>query len=157
LQLGLLPNPKPSSVIDTIPFLTLTLSSIVLPYISSGALMKAILDRYRGEKATVADAYRFIINKGWRFLLTSIIGGIYQFIGYIACFIGLLYTFPRGAFVSEVAIIEDKYFSKAFNRSKRLGTRNTSMINLFGFLCGLAYFIVFVLILMPLTFVGRGA
>ena len=111
--------------------LVLTTTFVVWP-IMSGALTKAILDRYRGENASVLESYKFIFGRGWKYISTAIMGSLYQSVGFFLCLVGAVYTFPRGMFVPEVAIIEEKYSSEALKRSKNLATINIGIPLLFG-------------------------
>src|SRR5262249_801040 len=93
---------KQSSMFPALMLIVGFLSFILTP-VTTGALLKAILDRYRGESASLGESYAFILDRGFRYILTSIFGGICQVIGAIFCGVGMLFTYPRAAFVSEVA------------------------------------------------------
>lgn len=108
-------------------------TSMILWPIVSGALTKVILDRYRGEEASFSNSYKYIFGRGLKYIFTSIQGQFYQGIGFFLCLVGALYTFPRGLFVPEVAIIEEKYYSDALERSKSLAKINVGLPLLFGF------------------------
>lgn len=126
-------------------------ASLVLWPIMSGALTKAILDRYRGENASVVDSYKFIFQRGWKYISTAIMGHLYQSVGFLLCFVGGIYTFPRGLFVPEVAIIEEKYSGDALNRSSKLATTNIGIPLLFGLIWVVG--VPFIQIVVKLMFV----
>jgi hypothetical protein len=113
--------------ISMIVSLLIGVISAIASSIGAGAMTKAVMDRYRGETTSVTQAYQFILQKGWRFVATSMLGVIYQSIGVLFCLVGGLYTYPSGAFVTEVALVEDKYFRQAFRRSHKLGMINMWM------------------------------
>lgn len=102
-----------------------------------GALDLAILKRHRGEGITIFSAYRNVFSRGIKYLFTSLIGRVYQLVGIAFCWLGVLYTYPSGAFASEIAIAEEVYNMTAFKASHRLGMR----IPIFLLLLGLIGFI----------------
>lgn len=120
-----------SSLIIALSFVSLGFTFLLWP-IMSGALTKAILDRYRGEEASLSKSYGFIFEKGWKYLVTSVLGELFQSVGFFLCLIGGVFTFPRGMFVQEVSIIEDKYYGESLKRSITLATKNIAVPLLFG-------------------------
>lgn len=102
-----------------------------------GALDLAILKRHRGEGITIFSAYHNVFSRGIKYLFTSLIGRVYQLVGIAFCWLGVLYTYPSGAFASEIAITEEVYNMAAFKASHRLGMR----IPIFLLLLGLTGFI----------------
>ncbi|MFY9225903.1 MAG: hypothetical protein WAQ98_24705 [Blastocatellia bacterium] len=102
-----------------------------------GTLDLAILKRHRGENITIFSAYRNVFSRGIKYLFTSLVGRIYQLVGIAFCWLGVLYTYPSGAFASEIAIAEEVYNMSAFKASHRLGMR----IPIFLLLLGLIGFI----------------
>jgi hypothetical protein len=115
-------------------FLASLLISLILYPIGMGALTKSILDRYRGEPASFVDSFAFILERGWRYMATTILGNLYMSVGFMFCLVGGVYTFPRSLFIPDVSIVEEKYFGKAFSRADNLGTINTGMVLIFGLL-----------------------
>ncbi|MBI4854986.1 MAG: hypothetical protein HY819_24565 [Acidobacteria bacterium] len=125
-------SPITIAIFTLISVFATLIASIVLWPIMSGAITKSILDRYRGENASIFSSYKFIFERGWKYALTSIMGQLYQSLGFFLCLVGGIYTFPRGLFVPEVAIIEEKYFGNALDRSKALARINIGIPLLFG-------------------------
>lgn len=102
-----------------------TIVPLILASLATGALNRAILQSYQREKVSILAAYRFILQRGPKYIVTSLLGSLFQVIGFFACYIGGLYTYPRGAFISEVAVAEEKYFMAALKRSIDLGQYNS--------------------------------
>ncbi len=102
-----------------------------------GTLDLAILKRHRGENITLFSAYRNVFSRGIKYLFTSLVGRIYQLVGIAFCWLGVLYTYPSGAFASEIAIAEEVYNMQAFKLSHKLGMRMPIfllLLGLFGFI-----------------------
>lgn len=107
-----------------------------------GTLDLAILKRHRGENITLFSAYRNVFSRGISYLFTSLIGRIYQLVGIAFCWLGVLYTYPSGAFASEIAIAEEVYNMQAFKLSHKLGMRIPIFLLLLGLLGFISPFLI---------------
>ncbi|KAF0211345.1 MAG: hypothetical protein FD167_5351, partial [bacterium] len=99
-QLGIA-EPYRLAIVYGVPF--------VITSLTIGAINLAVVDFHQNQQTSFLSVYRRLFSRGFRFFFTSIIGQIYQLIGVWFCFLGVLYTFPSGAFASETAIVEQKY------------------------------------------------
>jgi hypothetical protein len=93
----------------------------VLIAVSGAILSTAIYNRYQNQPTSIITSYRELFKRGGKFISTVIFGQIYQIIGIVFCWLGLLYTYPSGAFVSESAVVDQHYKSEAFKTSHRFG------------------------------------
>lgn len=168
-----------SIIFSIISLLTL----LILNPLGMGALTKSILDTYRSEPTSLIDSYAFILKRGWRYLTTTALAGLYLVISLLPgigiamlginfsqsnwllmplfCLIGFaiailfgLRVYIRTLFISDVAIVEERYFSKAFCRSKELGYVNKNIILLFGVLSTLFAFVFQGIISSSFTLAG---
>lgn len=88
-----------------------------------GAINLAVFDHQRGEQSSFLSLYRRLLGHGFKFVITSVVGQIYQLVGFLFCWLGVLYTYPSGAFASETAIVEQKYGISALKASHKIGMR----------------------------------
>jgi hypothetical protein len=97
---------------------------LLLTPISIGAIGLTVFDHQRNQQTSFLSVFKRLFNtNGINFVLTSFVGQLYQLIGFLFCWLGVLYTYPSGAFISETAIIEEKYGINAIKNSHKIGMR----------------------------------
>ncbi len=114
-QLGITDSFYRLAIVYGVPF--------VITSLTIGAINLAIFESSQNQQTSFLSVYSKLFSRGFRFFFTSIVGQVYQLIGVWFCFLGVLYTFPSGAFASETAIVEQKYGMEAFRASHRMGMR----------------------------------
>lgn len=130
LRLFLPPGPFKSELV-------LWLAITVLTSLSHAALVKAIFDRSQGNETSVRTVFQFLWRRGLRFAATIALGRVYQFVGFLFCGILGFYTYPSGAFIPEIAVIEERSLAHSFRESNQLSLRNWFLICGYGVFCWL--------------------
>jgi hypothetical protein len=94
---------------------------LIMPFFAaSGAVVKALADRYLGREATIAGSWRYILRRMVPYSLTGMLatllitGGLVLF-----CVPGIIVAFWV-YFVWAVMIVEDRYYTAAIRRSREL-------------------------------------
>ncbi len=102
-----------------------------------GASTWAVSRSYLGRDATIADSYQAIGRKAAPFGLTVFLAGVVTYIGFILCIIpGVLLGFML-AFITQVCLVENRYFFSAAERSKILADGQWLRIFVVAILAGL--------------------
>lgn len=117
-QLGVTDSFYQIIIIYIVPFLITPLAM--------GTINLAVFEHQQRQEPSFLSLYRKFFSRGlgcFGFILTSLVGQIYQLIGLLFCWLGVLYTYPSGAFVSETAIIEQRYGFSALKSSHKIGMR----------------------------------
>jgi hypothetical protein len=130
---------------------------------ASGAIVKALADRYLGNEVTIAGSYRYMLPRLIPYLITSVLGGLLVFVGFLLFLVpGIIFAFWI-TFLPSVMIVEDRFYVRAIERSRQLAAGEWGRIAAIGLLMiGLfmgVYLIigVFVAILMVIaTMAGSG-
>lgn len=104
----------------------------VVTALAGAVLSTAILNRYQNQPTSILNSYKELFKRGTSFVSTVVFGQFYQIIGIVFCWLGLLYTYPSGAFISETAIVDQHYKAEAFKTSHRFGSRVPIFLLLFG-------------------------
>ncbi|UCH36107.1 MAG: hypothetical protein JSV65_07055, partial [Armatimonadota bacterium] len=86
----------------------------------TGALTKAVSDRYMGDEATFGGSYRHIGRRLIPFILTALATSVFVASGFILLIVGVIVFAFWATFVTEVFVIEDKRYFSAIWRSKFL-------------------------------------
>ncbi|MGD0112219.1 MAG: hypothetical protein ABSD48_10160 [Armatimonadota bacterium] len=112
----------PLGLVQAVPALAALSVIVLLPayFVASGALTKAVSDRYMGYPVTVGAAYRFVLKRFGPFLLTLLAAFALILSGAILLFVGMVVFAFWAAFVMQVFIIEDKRYFRAVWRSRFL-------------------------------------
>lgn len=156
-------------------YLFFLFAPILFTTVSTGALVKAVLNRYNDRPASLRQCYAFVLfDLKLPYILTTIIGSAYQWLGLIlfslffpaietnenrliavVVFLAIgLYTYPRAALVAEVAVVERRNYLDALRRGSRLGAGNWLLLCLFSFLCYVVPKIIAAIVLQQLVGMG---
>jgi hypothetical protein len=133
-----------------------------LPIVAaSGAIVKAMADRYLGRETSIADAWRYVTRRTIPFLLTSMLGGLLVLGGMILfCVPGIIVAFWI-FFLWSVMVVEDRYFRDAIARCRELAAGQYARILVIWVLTAFLYFgaslIMGLLIALPMIWMGTGA
>ncbi len=113
----------PLAVIQSVPeigpYLGMAVSLFVY-LLCTGALTKAISDRYLGSQSTVGEAYRYIGARFVPFFVTMLAVYLLMAAGLVALVVGVFVVVFWVAFVTQVFVIEGKRNFAAIWRSKYL-------------------------------------
>jgi len=112
----------PTSLLETVPVLAMLAGVIFMPLylIASGALTKAVSDRYLGEEASVGEAYRYVAKRFWPFIITMLAAYLLVLAGIALLIVGAIVFAFWVMFVPQVFIIEGKRNFEAVWRSRFL-------------------------------------
>jgi len=86
----------------------------------TGALTRAVSNRYMGDPAAVGESYRYVFRRLIPFVVTMLATYVFIVGGLVLLFVGAIVFAFWAAFVTEVFIIEDKRNFRAIWRSKFL-------------------------------------
>ncbi|HUT75383.1 MAG TPA: hypothetical protein VM221_11205 [Armatimonadota bacterium] len=89
-------------------------------FVVSGALTKAVSDRYMGDPASFGSAYGYIVRRLVPFALTALAAAVFVMSGVLLLGVGMIVFAFWIAFVTPVFVIEDKRYFSAIWRSKYL-------------------------------------
>jgi hypothetical protein len=94
---------------------------LLMPLVAaSGAVVKALADRYLGRETTIALAWGYILRRMVPFSLTGILAMLLLFGGLVLfCVPGIIVGFWV-YFIWAVMIVEDRYYTAAIRRSREL-------------------------------------
>jgi hypothetical protein len=112
----------PVAVLQSVPVLNV-IGMVLGPFVTllaSGALAKAVSDRYLGTDTTVSSCYRYIALRFGAFLLTVIVTYFFILTGLVLLLVGAIVFAFWCAFVTQVFVIEGKRSADAIRRSKFL-------------------------------------
>lgn len=114
VPLGLLQTSSPTLVI------TAGILSLPAGLIATGALTKAVSDRYMGDTATVGSSYGYVARRFVPFVLTIVVAYIFVASGILLLVVGMIVFAFWVTFVTEIFVIEDKRYLAAIWRGKFL-------------------------------------
>jgi len=86
----------------------------------TGAMTKAVSDRYMGDQATVGGSYLYIGQRFGALILTVILAYLFVAAGLLLLIVGAIIFAFWVAFIMEVFVIEKKPYVEAISRSKFL-------------------------------------
>ena len=98
-------------------FLLASLAAVPFTYAVVAATTWAVSRCYLGERPSIIESYRAITPRLFPFVLTFIIVGLAQGLGFLFCCLPGLALFFIFAFVSEVFVLEGKEYFAAMRRS----------------------------------------
>lgn len=104
---------------------------------ATGAVAKAIADRYLGKDVTIGSAWSFMRGRLLVFLLTSLVAGLILMGGLLLLIIPGIYLAIRYSLLTGVVIVEEKSFRAAFQRCRDLASGNYLRLLVVGVLVGL--------------------
>jgi len=112
----------PLGLLQAVPALGILSAVLGIPayFAASGALTKAVSDRYLGHGATVGSAYQYVLKRFGPFALTLLATSLFVLSGLVLLLVGAIVFGFWAAFVMEVFIIEDKRYFQALWRSRFL-------------------------------------
>ena len=144
----------PVAVLQSVPVVNVV-GMVLGPFVTllaSGALAKAVSDRYLGTDTTVSTCYRYIAVRFGAFLLTLIVTYFFVLTGLVLLLVGAIVFAFWCAFVTQVFVIEGKRSADAIRRSKFLiGQGVWAQVFVLGLVIGIiAYLIVGVLLGMAM-------
>lgn len=89
-------------------------------FLVTGMLTVAVSNRYLGKQATIGQCFQEVVPLLMPLILTSILSGLLIFLGLFLFIIGAIIFAFWTAFVSEVVVLEKKFYGQAIERSKFL-------------------------------------
>jgi hypothetical protein len=94
---------------------------LMLPLVAaSGAIVKALADRYLGKEATIAASWGYVLRRLAPYTITSTLGFLLVMGGTLLfCVPGIIVAFWV-FFIWSVMVVEDRYYSAAIRRSREL-------------------------------------
>jgi len=112
----------PLGLLQAVPALGILSAILGIPayFAASGALTKAVSDRYLRHGATVGSAYQYVLKRFGPFALTLLATSLFVLSGLVLLLVGAIVFGFWAAFVMEVFIIEDKRYFQALWRSRFL-------------------------------------
>ena len=158
LALLVIVDAAPSSALAgtaIIPLLPLLLAVVALWLLMSGALAKAVSDRYLGYETTIAGAYGHVGKRLGSFFVTLLLTGLFVVSGVILLWVGSIVFFFWAGFVVEVFIIEGKRYFQAIWRSRFLvGHGVWAELVVLAVITGLLSLPIRAAILLPVALLG---
>jgi hypothetical protein len=110
----------PDLMVNGVGQLVLLPATFVLQIIGTGAMIRVVMQEYLDRPVSFADAFQFALSRFWSLLGTSLLVGIFVFLGTLACLIPGIYLAIAFSMASAVVIVENKAGMDAVSRSKRL-------------------------------------
>lgn len=110
-------EPSPEAVISSlIPVLALAFFSMF----TTGAMTKAVSERYLGRPASIGESYGYVLRRGFAFVGTLLLGGLLVCAGALLCGVGAIIFSFWVAFLSQVFVIEGLGGTAAIQRSRQI-------------------------------------
>jgi hypothetical protein len=100
--------------------LLLLLPALIFQTIGTGAMIRVIMQEYLDRPVSFGEAFQFALGRFGPLLGTSILVGLFVFLGFLACLIPGIYLAIIFSLASQVVIVEDRSGMDALNRSKAL-------------------------------------
>lgn len=136
-----------------VPGSVLTCAFVML---ATGAITKAVSDRYLGQPATIGGSYRFVAGRLGALLLTMILVGLFVFAGTLLLVVpGVIFS-VWVYFVVPILLIEGRAYVRAIERSRYLvGQGVWARALLVSTIAGLVAYIVQMPLTMPLAIASQ--
>lgn len=136
-----------------VPALIIMVVLLVGSMLATGALTKAVSNRYMGEPASVGDAYGYVARRIIPFGLTLLIAYMLIAVGFVFLIVpGIIFLFWIVPFISQVFIIEDRRYGSAIARSRFLVGQGTwAEWLLLGIMTGILMQLIQAVVLWPVT------
>ena len=114
----------PTSMMTSTPNPWVMIPGVVLTYafmmLATGAITKAVSDRYLGQPATIGGSYRFVAGRLGALLLTTILVGLFIIAGMVLLIVpGIIFSLWV-SFVVPILLIEGRAYTRAIERSRYL-------------------------------------
>ena len=121
--------------------LSATLSLIVQP-IATGALARAVSERFLGREITIREAYRFVLQRFWPLVIAMLLQALLVLAGASFLIVPGLIIAVFLAFIAQVVVLEGVGYSDALTRSWRLVSRDFWKVAIVMALLSLLVFMV---------------
>jgi len=108
--------------------------------IATGAVTRAVSDRYLSRPATVRSSYRAVWANFFWFVLTMLLANFVVGFGLLACCVGYPGLLALFGFVCQIAILERTVGTDAMGRSLRLSDGHR--LRIFGLACAMLLVII---------------
>jgi hypothetical protein len=106
---------------------------------ATGAVARAIADRYLGKEVTIADAWRFMRGRLSAYLNTTFVAGLMIVGGFFLFIIPGIYLALCFSLLTGVMIVEEKYFRAAWKRCFELAAGEHNRLFIVGLMLALIY------------------
>jgi hypothetical protein len=110
----------PDFMVNGLGALVLLLPALVFQTIGTGAMIRVIMQEYLGRPVSFGEAFQFALGRFGGLLGTSILVGLFVFLGGLACLIPGIYLGVIYSLSSQVVIVEDRVGMNALGRSQAL-------------------------------------
>jgi hypothetical protein len=111
----------PTVVIATLGGIVLVvLLALILQPFGTAAILHIIMQEYKGETASIGQAFSFALTRFLTLLLASLLVGLIVMLGMLLCCIPGIYFAITYAFVGQVVVLERLGAGDALGRSKSL-------------------------------------
>ncbi len=118
------------------------LLAIPFSILMTGALTKAVADRYLQRSSSIGEAWQYVLQQAGPYIGTSLLAGALVILGLIFCVIPGIYVAFLVAFITEVMVVEGMYGMAAINRSKDLIGGQIGRVFVFGLILWLVSMVV---------------
>jgi len=150
----------PTSMMTSTPNPWVLVPGLVLTYaftmLATGAITKAVSDRYLGQPATIGGSYRFVVGRLGALLLTTILVGLFIMAGVFLLFVGAVIFAVWTSFFVPVLLIEGRAYARGIERSRYLiGQGVWARVILMSTIAGLIAAIVQYPIIFPLQIMSE--
>jgi hypothetical protein len=145
-QPGSMPNPAMLASTGLLGFLFLFAALFM-----SGAMTKAVADRYLDTPSSVGSAYGFVLRRAWPYLGTIIMCGLLVTAGFFLLIVGAVIFAFWTAFATIVFVVEGKADAAAIARSRQLAAGNWGRIFVVGLIIALMTWIAQAILQLPFT------
>jgi len=127
-------EPSPEAVIGpAILFLALAFFTMF----TTGAMTKAVSERYLGRPASIGGSYGYVLRRGFAFVGTLLLGGLLVSAGFFLLCVGAIIFSFWVAFLSQVFVIEGLGGTAAIQRSRQIAGGHWGRIFVLQFLVNL--------------------
>jgi hypothetical protein len=110
----------PDLMVNGLGALALIIPTLILQTIGTGAMIRVVMQEYLGRPVSFGEAFQFALARFGGLLGTSLLAGLFIFLGFLACFVPSVYLAVVFSVASQVVIVEDRAGMDALGRSKAL-------------------------------------